>query len=117
MYKIIYYLTGRGEEPVYEFIESLDKKSKAKVMAFIQLLEEHGSELRRPYADHVRGKIRELRIQMASNSYRILHFFQVGEQIVLVHAFVKKTQELREQDIELAEHRMADWISRYPKGD
>lgn len=33
MFKVIYYQTERGDDPVYKFLESLDKKSRAKVMA------------------------------------------------------------------------------------
>jgi phage-related protein len=38
------------------------------------------------------------------------------DQIVLVYAFSKKTQQLKKQDIDLAEKRMEDWIRRFPKG-
>jgi phage-related protein len=64
----------------------------------------------------VRGKIRELRIHYSSNQYRILYFFHVRDQIVLVHAFSKKTQQLKEKDIDLSERRMKDWIGRFPAG-
>ena len=35
---------------------------------------------------------------------------------VLVHAFSKKTQQLKEKDIQLSEKRMEDWILRFPAG-
>ena len=71
---------------------------------------------RQTYADVVRGKIRELRIHYSSNQYRVLYFFHMRDQIVLVHAFSKKTQQLKEKDIDLSERRMEDWISRFPAG-
>jgi len=40
----------------------------------------------------------------------------VRDQVVLTHAFSKKTQQLKEKDIELAEKRMADWLRRFPAG-
>jgi phage-related protein len=98
------------------FLDGLDKKSRAKVAAHMSLLEEQGPNLKRPYADVIRGKIRELRIHHSSNQYRILYFFHLREQIVLVHAFSKKTQQLKEKDIELAERRMEDWMRRFPAG-
>jgi len=116
LYNLIFYTTERGDSPVDDFLDSLDKKSRAKVAAHLSLLEEQGPNLKRPYADIVRGKIRELRIQQSSNQYRILFFFQVRDQIVLTHAFTKKTQQLKEKDIELAEKRMEDWMQRFPKG-
>jgi len=36
------------------------------------------------------------------------------DHIVLVHALSKKTQQLKKQDIELAEKRMEDWMRRFP---
>ena len=116
MYKLILYTTGRGDSPIDEFLDGLDKKSRAKVAAYLSLLEDEGQNLKRPYADVVRGKIRELRIHYSSNQYRVLYFFHVRNQIVLVHAFSKKTQQLKEKDIELSERRMADWMQRFPAG-
>ena len=116
MYNLVFYTTERGDSPIDEFLDRLDKKSRAKVAAHLSLLEEQGPNLKRPYADVVRGKIRELRIHQSSNQYRILFFFQVRDQIVLAHAFSKKTQQLKEKDIELAEKRMKDWMRRFPTG-
>jgi phage-related protein len=116
LYNLIFYTTERGDSPVDDFLDALDKKSRAKVAAHLSLLEEQGPNLKRPYADVVRGKIRELRIHQSSNQYRILFFFQARDQIVLVHAFSKKTQQLKEKDIELAERRMEDWIRRIMAG-
>jgi hypothetical protein len=56
------------------FLDRLNKKSRAKVATHLSLLKEQGPSLKRPYADVVRGKIRELRIQQSSNQYRILFF-------------------------------------------
>ena len=66
--------------------------------------------------DYLRDGIHELRPSFAGVHYRILYFFQMREQIVLVHGFSKKSQELRKRDIELAERRMQDWIRRFPVG-
>jgi phage-related protein len=106
----------RGDSSIDNFLDELDKKSRGKAAAHLSLLEEQGPHLKRPYADVVRGKIRELRIHQSSNQYRILYFFQVRDQIVLTHGFFKKTQQLKETDIELAERRMEDWLRRFPAG-
>lgn len=116
MYDLVLYATERGDSPIDEFLDGLDKKSRAKVAAYLSLLEEEGPNLKRPYADVVRGKIRELRIHYSSNQYRVFYFFHVRDQIVLVHALSKKTQQLKEKDIELSERRMADWVRRFPAG-
>jgi phage-related protein len=116
LYNIVFYTAERGDSPVDDFLDGLDKKSRAKVAAYLSILEEQGPNLKRPYADIVRGKIRELRIHYSSNQFRILYFFQMFDQIVLVHALSKKTQQLKKQDIDLAEKRMEDWMRRFPAG-
>ena len=116
LYNLIFYTAERGDSPLDDFLDGLDKKSRAKVAAYLSLLEEQGPNLKRPYADIVRGKIRELRIDHSSNQYRILYFFQILDQIVLVHAFSKKTKQLKKKDIDVAEKRMEDWIRRFPTG-
>jgi len=116
LFNLVLFTTERGESPIDNFLDGLDKKSRAKVAAHLSLLEEQGPHLKRPYADVVRGKIRELRIHYSSNQYRVLYFFHVRDQIVLVHAFSKKTQQLKEKDIELSERRMEDWMRRFPAG-
>ena len=116
MYSFVLYTTERGDSPIDEFLDGLDKKPRAKVAVHLSLLEEEGPNLKRPYADIVRGKIRALRIHYSSNQYRILFFFYVRDQIVLLHAFSKKSQQLKEKDIELSERRMEDWIRRFTSG-
>ena len=115
MYEIIYYTTTRGEAPVRDFVESLDRKSYAKVGAFLEYLAEKGPNLHRPYSDHVRGSIRELRVKFAHNSIRVLYFFWHKDRIVLLHGFLKKDMALRVSDIQLAEGRMTDWTARHGK--
>jgi len=88
LYCLVLYATERGDSPIDEFLDGLDKKSRAKVAAYLSHLEEEGPNLKRPYTDE-RGKIRELRIHFGSNQYRVLSFFHVHDQIVLLHAFSK----------------------------
>jgi phage-related protein len=116
LFNLVLYTTERGNSPIDEFLDGLDKKSRAKVAAHLSLLEEQGPNLKRPYADIIRGKIRELRIHHSSNQYRILYFFQLRDQIILLHAFSKKTQQLKVKEIELAERRMKEWTQRHPSG-
>lgn len=112
LYQIVFYTTERGDSPIDEFLDAVDKKSRAKIAAHLSILEKLGPNLKRPYADVVRGKIRELRIHFGSNQYRMLYFFHMKDQIIMVHAFAKKSQAIKEGDIDLAERRMKDWIER-----
>ncbi len=107
-YKVIYYTTERGDNPVEEFVDGLDATTRARFFDYVKLLSVEGPNLKRPYADVVRGKIRELRPRQS----RILYFFTIGNKIVLLHGFLKKTQEINPKDISLAETRMNEWLRR-----
>lgn len=117
MYRAVLYRTRRGDSPVEKFLDELPEKHQQKIAGFVDLLEEHGPALRRPYADHVRGPIRELRIQFGRGEYRILHFFMLRDLVVLLHAFRKKTEAIPEREIGLAEERMVDFRLRVEAGE
>ena len=51
--------------PTQDFLEDLPVKVRAKVTKWLDLLKREGSNLPRPYADVVRGKIRELRVSFS----------------------------------------------------
>lgn len=110
MYETIFYQAPRGDYPVLDFINTLDTKTRAKIFRYIELLEKEGPNLIRPYADHVRGKIKELRVRFSFTNARVFYFFFLGDKIVLLHAFRKKTRELPVGEIEEAERNMLDWI-------
>ncbi len=115
MYKTSFYKTKRGEYPVRDFIDKLDKKSQAKIYRYMVLLQEHGPDLARPYTGHVKGKLRELRVSVSAGNVRIFYFFFLRNNVILLHAFKKKSQALPKRDIEKAERNMIDFISRYEK--
>lgn len=114
--KVIYYENINGERPVEEFINNLDVKIKAKLLARIQYFEEHWHELRRPYVDLVEDGIYELRVQFAKNKIRVIYTYMFKDYIVLLHSFVKTSAEIPEKDKLLAKKRMHDFQIQYNKG-
>jgi len=112
MYEVLYYKSLKGNEPAREFINALPSNVIKKVKAWRDELEKHGPDLPRPYADIVRGKIRELRVRFGSNSYRLMYFFY-GKHIIMTHGFMKKTDRVPEREIKAAEHMMRDFLRRY----
>ena len=89
--------------PVQEFLDRLDKRRRAKLLAIIKLLEEEGPTPPFPYSSQVRGKLRELRAHYGSELYRVLYFGAPHRTYVLLHALEKRTAKLSERDIKRAE--------------
>ena len=116
MFELELYETEDGKEPVADFLDSLDNKMNAKLVALMELLEEKGPALREPYSAPVGDGIFELRCKLGSNITRALYFFFAGKHIVVTNGFVKKTQKTPPSHIRLAKQRRADWIRRHDPG-
>ena len=53
--------------------------------------------------------VREIRIREASGAFRIIFVASLGEQVIVLHAFQKKTQQTPQKDIDLAANRLKLW--------
>ena len=53
--------------------------------------------------------VQEIRIREASGAFRILYLATVGDRVVVLHAFQKKTQATPARDIALAASRLRSW--------
>ena len=103
-YKVKFYKDVKtGRSPVLEYIEGLSNKEKAKALKYIEFLRIHKGYLEEPYSKHIKGKIRELRVDFAKNRHRILYFIFIKKTIVLLHAFLKKTAKIPVSEIKRAE--------------
>ena len=108
-YEVLFYRRPSGRCPVDEFLDELSPKARAKLMKWMEYLEEMGPNLPRPYADVITGKIRELRMVFASQQYRCLYFFD-GRAIVMTHGFIKKTGDIPPNEIIRAEAMMKEYF-------
>lgn len=98
--QINYFKNEKGVEPVREYIKDLVLEDKAKVFAFLKHLSEYGPQVRRPMADYMGNKtgLYELR----PGRHRVIYFYMERKNIILLHAFFKKTDKIPESDIETA---------------
>ena len=108
MYYVEFYQAQRGDYPVRDFLAGLPDKVRAKTAKWLQLLQENGPELKRPYADMLHNGIRELRLSFGHLEVRLLYFIE-GEAIVLTNGFLKKTRQTPPVEIERAIRYLADW--------
>lgn len=106
------YQDTKGKIPVYDFVTSCDPKMKAKLLKYMELLEEYGKDLRSPYSEYLEEGIFELRVKVSSNISRVLYFFIEDKKIVMTNGFIKKTQKTPRNEIELAKKRRKDYLER-----
>jgi phage-related protein len=108
------YKTADGKCPIADFMKTLTQDEKMEITNRIEHLRTHGHNIRRPRAAYLRDKIYELRMSLTTNETRVLYFFfNDNNEIVLTHAFYKKTQKVPESEINKAIKYKNDFIQRF----
>jgi len=108
MWKVKFFQTARGNYPVKEFIEKLEKKTYARALRSITLLQRFGPFLKMPYSKKIASRLYELRIK-GVEAVRIF-YTQVDEEYYLVHVFKKKAPKTPNKEIKISLDRVNELI-------
>jgi phage-related protein len=111
-FEVVFYETVEGQQPVLDFIATLEIKLKAKVFRDLELLENNGNNLGMPFSKYLEDGIFELRSKQGSNITRIFYFFVVNKKIIVTNGFRKKTQKTPPGEIKLAKKYRDDFLAR-----
>ncbi|AOP36394.1 hypothetical protein A0128_20480 [Leptospira tipperaryensis] len=115
-WKVYYYSESEDEESEIEiFINSKDDRNQAKILAWIEKLEELGPNLPRPYADILKDGIHELRIKLSGDQVRILYFFCYKDYVILTNQFIKRSDKVPKSEIDKAVKRREKFLKKYPE--
>jgi phage-related protein len=74
----------------------------------VELLVDNGPNLRLPHSRSLGEGLFELRARGREGIGRALYCFLVGKRIVIVHAFVKKTQQTPDHHLKIARKRVKE---------
>ena len=89
-------------------IESWPVDVLADYARLAELLSEHGPNLRLPHSRAFGDGLFELRPRGRSGIGRALDCFLLGKRIIVVHAFIKKSQETPDKALKLARKRVKE---------
>lgn len=103
MYEVQYF-----HPKVLAAIESWPVDVLAEYARLIELLMEHGPNLRLPHSRALGSGLFELRPRGRSGIGRAFYCFLVGKRVVIVHAFVKKTEQTPDKELALARKRVKE---------
>ena len=98
--------------PVSEFLDSCKPEHQIKVLHFLELLEEMGPTLPRPYAGLLEDGIHELRVKLSGEQMRLLYFFCFETCIIVYRALRKNTSKVPEAYIRETKHYRELFLSR-----
>lgn len=93
------------DDKVKQFAKDLQMPTSAKVFRMFELLEWFGHTLGMPHSKHLGGGLHELRVR-GTQEIRIFYVFHKGVA-VLLHGFMKKSQQIPRKEIETARHKLS----------
>ena len=102
--------------PISEFIEECRTAHQIKLFHVLDLLEQMGPNLPRPYADTLRDGVHELRVKLSGEQVRMLYFFCYERFIVFYAVLRKHTDRVPARDIEATRHYRDDFLRRVDRG-
>lgn len=105
--KIIFY-----KNYFQDFFTKQNKRVKEKIVWTFDLLEDL-ERVPETYLKHIENTdgLYEIRVQLASDIFRIFCFFDQGQLVVLANGFQKKTQKTPKKEIEMALKIKAEYES------
>ena len=101
-----FYATSRGSEPVRRWLRSLPPAARKIIGEDIKTVQ-LGWPIGMPLVRNVEPGLWEVRVKLADGIVRVL-FTMVGRVMVLLHGFIKKTQQTPQQALALARKRMKE---------
>jgi len=105
-FQVKFYKTNAGNEPVKEWLLSLEQADKKTIGEDIKTIQ-FGWPIGMPVSRKVAKDLWEVRSKLNNRIARVI-FTVEGSEIVLLHGFIKKTQKLPQKDFEIAKTRLAD---------
>jgi len=89
-------------------IESWPDGILADYTRIMELLMEFGPNLRMPHSRAMGGGLFDLRPRGREGIGRVFYCFVIGQRVVILQAFVKKTPDTPEQELKIARKRMKE---------
>jgi phage-related protein len=87
-------------------LDALPLEIRAHLFRLERMISQVGLEtLREPYVKHLEGKLWEMRVTGRDGIARAIYVTAIGRRVVIVRAFIKKTQQTPRSEIDLAQRR------------
>ncbi len=104
---INYWRNQTGKAPVEKYIDAIDnKEERAELLSLLKGIQENGTDAIGVEFRQIEGKLWEIKIRLHGNQHRIFYVVLKGNEMILLHAYLKKTQKAPTKEIEVAKQRM-----------
>lgn len=92
-------------ERVKTHVASLPKTLLARFIALADRMEQYGPNLGEPHTQCMGGGLFEMRLKGAEGIARVFYCSIVDRKVVMLHCFVKKSQQTPHNELEVARKR------------
>ena len=105
----VFFRTAAGKEPVREWLKRLPEYERKQIGTDI-LAVQFGWPLGLPLVDFLGGGLWEVRSSLASNRIARVIFYAAHGHMILLHGFIKKTQQTPQSELDLARARQKEVV-------
>lgn len=91
-----------------EEIAKLPRGILAKYARLTMLMEEYGPNIGMPHTRHMGKGLIEMRLKAIEGIARVFYATVMQNEIVILHSFIKKTDNTPKRDLELAYKRLSE---------
>ena len=113
MKTVKFYRTASGKCPVGDHLDTISDAQAKKVAWVLKLIREIDQVPSKYFKKLVNtNDIWEVRIDIGKDTFRLLDFFCGNDLIILTNSFQKKSQKTPNMEIQLAEKRKKEYLSR-----
>lgn len=95
---------------VFKQLDSLPKKIKARFVALADRMMAVGHDLGMPHTKAMGDGLFELRVKAEEGIARVFYCTCVNQEIVILHAFIKKSQTTPKKELAIATKRLKEVI-------
>jgi len=107
IFHINYWRSPSGKAPVERYIDDIDnKEERAEILSALKGVREYGKDAVGVEFRQIEGKLWGLKIKTHGNQHRIFYVVLTGNEMVLLHAYLKKTPKAPVKEIQTAKQRM-----------
>ena len=106
-----YYISASGENPVSDFLDTLNEETQTKILRILGHIEEYGLQSVLPHLKKLSGTpFWEIRI-LGQTNVRIIYVVPAQFTVLVLHGFVKKSQKTPSKELRVAKNRYQQFVN------
>lgn len=107
LFRINYWRNPVGRAPVEKYIDEIgNKEEKAELLSALKGIQEYGTDAVGVDFRQIEGKLWELKIRTHGKQHRIFYVVLKGNEMILLHAYLKKIPKAPLREIQTAKQRL-----------